>query len=199
MAKELGFEGLLWNSMSAVGDRDFAEEAMQWSATIMRHISRLAEDLILYSTAEFGFVRLSDAYSTGSSLMPQKKVRLNLRSASYSYGATLTRSHGLESRQPRALERKKRESLRPNGRTNVQSERTTKHVQQGLARKRRASHRLRRHRREKFGDIRRVVKYPHHQLEENAGSIITRYAGYRSGRLSREERSSLSRNTPHIR
>ncbi|RDA94548.1 hypothetical protein CP533_2726 [Ophiocordyceps camponoti-saundersi (nom. inval.)] len=73
MAKELGFEGLLWNSMGAVADRDFVTEALQWGAMLMQHVSRWAEDLILYSTAEFGFVRLADAYSTGSSLMPQKK------------------------------------------------------------------------------------------------------------------------------
>lgn len=73
MAKELGFEGLMWNSMGAVADRDFALETMQWGSLLMSHISRWAEDLIIYSTAEFGFVRLADAYSTGSSLMPQKK------------------------------------------------------------------------------------------------------------------------------
>ncbi|EDO01487.1 hypothetical protein SS1G_03962 [Sclerotinia sclerotiorum 1980 UF-70] len=65
MAKELGFEGLLWNSMSAVGDRDFVVETMQWGATLMSHLSRWAEDLIIYGTGEFSFVRLADAYSTG--------------------------------------------------------------------------------------------------------------------------------------
>ncbi|KAH6695684.1 L-Aspartase-like protein [Plectosphaerella plurivora] len=73
MASELGFEGLLWNSMGGVADRDFVTETLQWGAMLMQHISRWAEDLIIYSTAEFGFVRLADAYSTGSSLMPQKK------------------------------------------------------------------------------------------------------------------------------
>jgi argininosuccinate lyase len=73
MAKELGFEGLLYNSMNAVADRDFAMETMQWGSSFMLKISRWAEDLIVYSSLEFGFVRLSDAYSTGSSLMPQKK------------------------------------------------------------------------------------------------------------------------------
>ena len=72
MANELGFEGLMWNSMAAVADRDFALEAIQWSSFLMSHVSRLAEDLIIHSTAEFGYVKLSDAYSTGSSLMPQK-------------------------------------------------------------------------------------------------------------------------------
>lgn len=73
MAKELGFDDLLPNSLAGVADRDFVVEAMQWGSMLMLHLSRLAEDLILYSTAEFGFVRLADAYSTGSSLMPQKK------------------------------------------------------------------------------------------------------------------------------
>lgn len=72
MAKELGFEGLMMNSLNAVGDRDFATETMQWAAILMGHISRISEDMIIYSTAEFGFLKLSDAYSTGSSLMPQK-------------------------------------------------------------------------------------------------------------------------------
>ncbi|KIW12453.1 argininosuccinate lyase [Exophiala spinifera] len=73
MASELGFEGIINNSMAAVADRDFVVETLQWAATLMQHVSRWAEDLIIYSTAEFGFVRLADAYSTGSSLMPQKK------------------------------------------------------------------------------------------------------------------------------
>ncbi|KAG9242610.1 argininosuccinate lyase-like protein [Calycina marina] len=73
MAKELGFEGLLMNSMAAVSSRDFALETMQWGSMLMTHISRFAEDLIIYSTQEFSFVKLADAYSTGSSLMPQKK------------------------------------------------------------------------------------------------------------------------------
>jgi len=73
MAKELGFDGLLWNSMGAVSSRDFVVEAMQWGSMLMTHVSRWAEDLIIYSTGEFAFVRLADAYSTGSSLMPQKK------------------------------------------------------------------------------------------------------------------------------
>ncbi|KAI5374801.1 hypothetical protein J4E82_006478 [Alternaria postmessia] len=73
MAKELGFEGLLPNSLNAVGDRDFVFETMQWGSSLMLKMSRWAEDLIIYSSLEFGFVRLADAYSTGSSLMPQKK------------------------------------------------------------------------------------------------------------------------------
>jgi argininosuccinate lyase len=73
MAKELGFDGLIYNSLSAVGDRDFVLETMHWGTTLMLHLSRWSEDLIIYGSSEFGFVRLSDAYTTGSSLMPQKK------------------------------------------------------------------------------------------------------------------------------
>ena len=72
MAKELGFDGLLMNSLGAVGDRKFVVETMQWASELMTDISRISEDLIIYGTAEFGFVKLADAYSTGSSLMPQK-------------------------------------------------------------------------------------------------------------------------------
>lgn len=73
MAEELGFDGLLPNSLNAVGDRDFVFETLQWGSSLMLKLSRWAEDLIIYSSLEFGFVRLADAYSTGSSLMPQKK------------------------------------------------------------------------------------------------------------------------------
>ena len=73
MAKELGFEGLIMNSMSAVGDRDFVVEVLQCASTIGSHLSRWSEDLIIYSSLEFGYIKLADAYTTGSSLMPQKK------------------------------------------------------------------------------------------------------------------------------
>jgi argininosuccinate lyase len=72
-ARALGFEGPTRNSMDAVGSRDAALEFLSAAAIAMVHLSRLAEELVLWSTAEFGFVELSDAYSTGSSLMPQKK------------------------------------------------------------------------------------------------------------------------------
>ena len=71
MARELGFDSVLPNSLNAVADRDFVLETMQWGSFLMMHISRWAEDLIIYSSLEFGFVRLHDMYSTGSSLMPQ--------------------------------------------------------------------------------------------------------------------------------
>ena len=73
VAKELGFEGLCENSIDAVSDRDFAIEFCAAAALAMVHLSRLAEELVLWSSPRFGFVRLPDAYSTGSSIMPQKK------------------------------------------------------------------------------------------------------------------------------
>lgn len=73
IAEELGFDGILWNSMNAVANRDFVTEFLQWGSLFMQHISRWAEDLILYSTTEFGFISVADTFSTGSSLMPQKK------------------------------------------------------------------------------------------------------------------------------
>jgi argininosuccinate lyase len=72
-ARELGFAGPSRNSMDAVASRDGALEFLAAVAIAMVHLSRLAEELVLWSTAEFGFVELADAYSTGSSLMPQKK------------------------------------------------------------------------------------------------------------------------------
>jgi argininosuccinate lyase len=73
VARALGFESVSRNSLDAVSDRDFCVEFCAASSLVMVHLSRLAEDLILYATTEFGFVELGDAVSTGSSLMPQKK------------------------------------------------------------------------------------------------------------------------------
>ncbi|XP_022793039.1 argininosuccinate lyase-like [Stylophora pistillata] len=73
LAKELNFSAVTGNSMDAVGDRDYIVEFLFWASLLSTHLSRWAEDMILYSTKEFGFISLSDAYSTGSSLMPQKK------------------------------------------------------------------------------------------------------------------------------
>jgi len=73
VAAELGFAGVSRNSLDAVSDRDFAVEFTAACSLLMAHLSRLAEDLILYCSQEFGFVTLSDAVSSGSSLMPQKK------------------------------------------------------------------------------------------------------------------------------
>jgi len=73
IAAELGFEGVTRNSMDAVSDRDYLAELLFAAALCGVHLSRLAEDLILWCSTEFGFARLSDAHTTGSSLMPQKK------------------------------------------------------------------------------------------------------------------------------
>lgn len=73
LAAELGFEQISPNSLDAVSDRDFAAEFLFAGALIAAHLSRMAEMLILFSTAEFGFIELADSFSTGSSLMPQKK------------------------------------------------------------------------------------------------------------------------------
>jgi argininosuccinate lyase len=73
VARQLGFARLSQNSMDAVSDRDFIVEYCAAAALTAVHLSRLAEDLILWSSAEFGFIRIGDAYTTGSSLMPQKK------------------------------------------------------------------------------------------------------------------------------
>ena len=73
VAKSLGFEGVSANSLDAVSDRDFAIEFVGACSLTMVHLSRLAEDLIIYCSNEFGLVELSDAVSSGSSLMPQKK------------------------------------------------------------------------------------------------------------------------------
>ncbi|NNL65564.1 MAG: argininosuccinate lyase [Myxococcales bacterium] len=72
-ARELGFEGPTRNSLDTVAARDAALEFLSAGAIAMVHLSRLSEELVIWSSAEFGFVELSDAYSTGSSLMPQKK------------------------------------------------------------------------------------------------------------------------------
>lgn len=73
VGQELGFDSVSANSLDAVSDRDFAVEFAGACSLVMVHLSRLAEDLIIYASTEFGFINLSDAVSTGSSLMPQKK------------------------------------------------------------------------------------------------------------------------------
>uniref|UniRef100_A0A4X2KDM9 Argininosuccinate lyase n=1 Tax=Vombatus ursinus TaxID=29139 RepID=A0A4X2KDM9_VOMUR len=73
LRKELNFSAITLNSMDATSERDFVAEFLFWGSLCMTHLSKMAEDLIIYGTKEFSFVQLSDAYSTGSSLMPQKK------------------------------------------------------------------------------------------------------------------------------
>ena len=72
-AEKLGFEGICLNSLDGVSDRDFCVELLSDIATLMMHLSRFSEEIILWSSWEFQFVELSDAYTTGSSIMPQKK------------------------------------------------------------------------------------------------------------------------------
>src|SRR5262245_24284034 len=73
VAKDLGFEAVSENSLDAVSDRDFAIEFCACASLVMVHLSRLSEELVLWASPRFGFVRLPDAYCTGSSIMPQKK------------------------------------------------------------------------------------------------------------------------------
>jgi argininosuccinate lyase len=73
MAGELGFAGITANSLDATGDRDFALDYLYALATLATHLSRLAEDMVLFASQEFGYIVLPDEYATGSSLMPQKK------------------------------------------------------------------------------------------------------------------------------
>ncbi|MBU7449907.1 argininosuccinate lyase [Leuconostoc citreum] len=73
VAEQLGFSDIYHNSLDAVSDRDFALEFLSNAAMLMMHLSRMAEELILWSTYEFNYIELSDDFSTGSSIMPQKK------------------------------------------------------------------------------------------------------------------------------
>ena len=73
VAEQLGFAGVTRNSLDTVSDRDFAIEFCSFAATLMMHLSRLSEELILWSSADFAFIELSDGFCTGSSIMPQKK------------------------------------------------------------------------------------------------------------------------------
>jgi argininosuccinate lyase len=72
-ARELGFDGITRNSMDAVGDRDFLVETVAALVNCAVHLSRISEELVLWSSQEFGFIQMSDAFTTGSSMMPQKK------------------------------------------------------------------------------------------------------------------------------
>src|SRR5476649_492472 len=73
VAKELGFDGVCENSLDAVSDRDFAVEFLADAALVMAHVSRLSEELVIWMSPGFGFVRIADRFCTGSSIMPQKK------------------------------------------------------------------------------------------------------------------------------
>ena len=73
LARDLGFSGASQNSMDAVADRDFVLDFLFFASTLLMHLSRMAEDFILYNTSEFSFVQMDDSVASGSSLMPQKK------------------------------------------------------------------------------------------------------------------------------
>ncbi len=73
VASQLGFSRVTANSMDAVGDRDFVAEFISCASIMMMHVSRLAEEFILWSSTEFGFITIGDGFTTGSSLMPQKR------------------------------------------------------------------------------------------------------------------------------
>ena len=73
VAKDLGFASISRNSLDAVSDRDFVIEYLAAASITMMHLSRLSEEMVLWSGAEFGFIEIDDAYATGSSIMPQKK------------------------------------------------------------------------------------------------------------------------------
>ena len=73
VARELGFDGVCENSLDAVSDRDFAVEFLAAAALCMAHVSRLAEELVVWSNPRFGFIAIADRFCTGSSIMPQKK------------------------------------------------------------------------------------------------------------------------------
>jgi argininosuccinate lyase len=73
VARTLGFDGLCMNSLDAVSDRDFAIEFSAWAAITMMHVSRLAEEIVLWMSQNYGYVDLADRYCTGSSIMPQKR------------------------------------------------------------------------------------------------------------------------------
>jgi argininosuccinate lyase len=73
VARTLGFDGLCMNSLDAVSDRDFAIEFCAWASICMMHVSRLAEEIVLWMSQNFGYIDLADRYCTGSSIMPQKR------------------------------------------------------------------------------------------------------------------------------
>jgi argininosuccinate lyase len=73
VARELGFDGVCENCLDAVSDREFAIEFSAGAAITMMHVSRLAEEIVLWMSQNFGFIDLADRYCTGSSIMPQKR------------------------------------------------------------------------------------------------------------------------------
>ncbi len=91
-AQLLGFEGIYENSLDAVSDRDFIIEFLAASSTLMMHLSRFCEELILWSSQEFQFIEMDDTFATGSSIMPQKKEPRYGRADSWKNGSRLWKS-----------------------------------------------------------------------------------------------------------
>ena len=87
LAQTLGFSKVVANSIDATGDRDFVSSFLHACALMMVHLSRVAEDLILFTSEEFGFFELADTAATGSSLMPQKRIRIRSSSCAASPAA----------------------------------------------------------------------------------------------------------------
>jgi len=115
-AAELNFAGVCRNSLDAVSDRDFAVEFAAAAAILMMHLSRMAEEIVLWSSSAFGFVDLSDAFTTGSSIMPQKKnpdVAELVRGKSARAGGNLTALLFLMKAQPLAYNRDNQEDKAP--------------------------------------------------------------------------------------
>ncbi len=96
MAEELDFAGITRNSMDATSDRDFVLEFLHCCSFVALHFSRFAEEMVLFSTSEFGFITLPDAYSTGSSALPQKKNPDPLELIRGKAGRICAAAHGLE-------------------------------------------------------------------------------------------------------
>jgi len=116
LARDLGFDGVCENSMDAVSDRDFAVEFCALAALAMAHLSRLAEELVLWASPRFGFVRLPDRFCTGSSIMPQKKnpdVPELVRGKSARVAGSLVTMLALMKSQPLAYNKDNQEDKEP--------------------------------------------------------------------------------------
>ena len=115
-AAELGFDGVIDNSLDAVSDRDFAIEFCAFASILMMHFSRICEELVLWASPQFGLIRLPDRYCTGSSIMPQKKnpdvAELTRGKTGRVYGA-LTTLLTLMKSQPLAYNRDNQEDKEP--------------------------------------------------------------------------------------
>ena len=99
LAARLGFDGVVGNSLDATSDRDFVSSFLHAAALAMVHVSRLAEDVIIFGSEEFGFFELDDRVATGSSLMPQKKNPDPMELVRGKAGRAIGRAHRRGSRR----------------------------------------------------------------------------------------------------